>query len=289
MPSIVTVSAFAIFILPAIASSPIVAPLSSAAHKNSFAGIFVFTFSVVLLSLVFAFTSLPLNRLLEGYSLPGGLRRHWRRRQIRRYLMLQRASERLPRGTDRWGLTQERLRLYPKREAEILPTRLGNAYKAIETYGVNRFGLDGQTFHFELLAVAPEQLRRDVDDTRAQVDFFVGFVGQLCLLGIVSMSVAIGAQSLSALLVSLLSAGLARLSYLAALKNMTDVRYALQALTNVGRDGLATALGYQLPPTLHDEIRMWDAWTQFAAHGSKPALEAFDAERASRLRSSLDP
>jgi hypothetical protein len=281
MPSVVTVTTFAIFIFPEIAHNPIIAPLSRAAHKNAFTGTLVFAFSVVLTSLIFAFTSLPLNRLLEGYTLPPGLRRRWRRRQIRRYITLQRSYRRLPaRFGDVRGLVQEQLSLYPRYEEQILPTRLGNAYKAIETYGVNRFSLDGQTFHFELLGVAPERLRRDIEDTRAQVDFFIGFVGQLGLLSIVSIAIAVSSQSGTALLIGLLSAVLARLAYSAALRNMTDVRYAMQALTHIARNGLASALGYRLPQTMERERQMWAAWTRYVAGGAR-ALQAFDTERTS--------
>ncbi len=279
MPSVVTVATFAIFIFPIIAHDPVIAPLFRAAHMNAFGGALVFAFSVALVALISAFTSLPLNRLLEGYTLPLGLRRRWRRKQIRRYITLQRTYERLPaRLGDVRGLIREQLDLYPRYKDQILPTRLGNAYKAIETYGVNHFSLDGQTFHFELLGVAPDRLRRDIEDTRAQVDFFVGFVGQLGLLSIVSIAIAVSSQSGTALLIGLLSAVLARLAYSAALRNMTDVRYAIQALTNIGRNSLASALGYRLPHTLERERQMWAAWTRYAASGGR-VLEAFDTER----------
>lgn len=288
MPSVVTVTIFAIFLLPDIANSAFIAPLSRAAHENAFAGTLVFAFSVVLISLLFAFTSLPLNRLLEGYTLPRGLRRRWRRRQIRRYVKLQRTYRRLPlRFDDLRGIAQEQLSLYPRRREQILPTRLGNAYKAIETYGVNQFYLDGQTFHFELLGVVPDRLRRDIEDVRAQVDFFIGFVGQLAALCLVSVSIAIGARSGSALVIGLLSAVLARFAYAAALRNMTDVRFAMQALTHIGRDGLASAMGYRLPKTMDRERKMWAAWTKFAAGGAPNALDAFDYERTNSSEETL--
>lgn len=290
IPSVVTLTIFVVFVLPEIAKNPIVAPLSAAAHKNGFEGVLVFAFAALLLSVVFAFTSLPLNRLLEGYTLPPGLRNRLLRRQIRRYRRLKiRAGRQSSRFGDLAGIDREQLYLYPGREDQILPTRLGNAYKAIEAYGSSQFGLDVQTFNYELMGVVPERLVRDIEDTRAQVDFFTGFVGQLGVLSVVSLIAGVGAGSAKAIAISALSAILARLAYMAALKNMTDVRYAMQALVHTGRPGLAQALGYRLPETLKRERQMWAAWTSFAASRTSKPLEAFDQERLiSRLGRSLE-
>nr|MBA3574617.1 hypothetical protein [Pseudonocardiales bacterium] len=84
----------------------------------------------------------------------------------------------------------------------ILPTRLGNAYKSVETYGRDQFRLDLQTFNYELHGIASARLLQDVDDTRAQVDFFIGFVGQLSLLSVVSLLVAVHVPSGTALVVA---------------------------------------------------------------------------------------
>jgi len=163
----------------------------------------VFSFSAILLSLLFALTALPLNRLLEGYTLPAPIQRHFRIRQVRRMLRLHRAWKRAPeRFPDIRGQIREQLDLYPPERREILPTRLGNAYKSVETYGRDQFRLDLQTFNDELHGIASARLLQDVDDTRAQVNFFIGFVGQLSLLSVVSLLVAVHVPSGTALVVA---------------------------------------------------------------------------------------
>ena len=104
-------------------------------------------------------------------------------------------------------------------------------------------------------------------------------MGQLSLLSVVSLLVAVHVPSGTALVVAVASLVLARLSYAAAVKNMTDLKYAMQALVNTGRPGLATALGYRLPTSLARERKFWGAWTRSVQDRKHAGLESFDDER----------
>jgi hypothetical protein len=280
VPSLATLAVFAVYIYPEIKGSGVIRPIFEIANVGKIQAGLVFSFSAILLSLLFALTALPLNRLLEGYTLPTPIQRHFRRRQVRRMLRFRRTWERTPeRFPDRRGQIREQLDLYPLERREILPTRLGNAYKSVEIYGRDQFRLDLQTFNYELHGVASARLLQDVDDTRAQVDFFIGFVGQLSLLSFVSLFVAVHVPSDTALVVAVASLVLARLSYAAAVKNITDLKYAMQALVNTGRPGLATALGYRLPTRLAREREFWGAWTRSVQDRKHAELMSFDNER----------
>src|SRR5262249_25439698 len=108
--------------------------------------------------------STSLYRWLEGYNLPRGLARRLAKRQQKRNRRLVQAAE-SGRGWQR-NLNQEELERYPIVDEQIVPTRLGNAFRAFETYGKTRFNLDSQTLWSELMAVAPKYIQTEYDRAR---------------------------------------------------------------------------------------------------------------------------
>lgn len=276
LPSVVTLFVFVIFVHPEVSSSYVFRSVSRVAESMAAKSV-VFLLSAVLLGMLLSLASRPLYRLLEGYLLPRLIRRLLLRRQLRRWLRLRAAYERTPRqlATQR-GLIRERLGDYPTTRERLLPTRLGNAFKALETFGVDRFKLDSQTFWYELNALAPERVRKDADDARAAVDFFISFVAHLALLSLVSVVTAARTGSTGVLAVGLISAVMVKFAYDAAVRNMTDWRYAVQAMVNLGRNPLASGLGYQLPATLSEERALWSGWGTFVRRGDQSYLSKFD-------------
>lgn len=290
VPSLATLGIFSVYVYPEIHHGAVLEPVFRLASSGRIEAVLVFAFGAVLLSLLFALAALPINRLLEGYTLPKPLRRRFLLRQLRRRKRLEREYRRMPsRLPYRRGLVRERLDLYPRRDSDVLPTRLGNAYKAIETYGSDQYRLDLQTFNYELFSVAPARLLQDVDDARASVDFFVGSAAQLGALSLVSVVVGLAERSGQSIVVSVVTAVLARLAYLTALKNMTDLMYAEQALVNTGRPQLAGSLGYQLPSSLSRERRFWGAWTRSVQDRIILPLTGFDDLRSEPDKVSKDP
>ena len=94
VPSLATLAVFAVYIYPEIKGSGVIRPIFEIANVGKIQAGLVFSFSAILLSLLFALTALPLNRLLEGYTLPTPIQRHFRRRQVRRMLRFRRTWER---------------------------------------------------------------------------------------------------------------------------------------------------------------------------------------------------
>ncbi|MER7183241.1 hypothetical protein ABT404_27865 [Streptomyces hyaluromycini] len=78
------------------------------------------------------------------------------------------------------ALLRERLARYPVDDAHLAPTALGNAIRRFEEYGYDRFRLDTQVMWNELAGNAPDQVRRQVDLARANVDFFVALLYGHC-------------------------------------------------------------------------------------------------------------
>jgi hypothetical protein len=171
-----------------------------------------------------------------------------------------------------WQELFERLERYPQQIELIVPTRLGNALRAMETYGSNRYGLDSQTLWYELQSTTSPTLRTDLEDNRASVDFFVSAVAHLSLLAVVSTGVAIachGGHSIAPAVVAVVSVALTRPSYLAAVRNVGDWHYSIRALVNLGRGDLAHALGLRLPQSFAEERRLWSAVTDFVSYGPR--------------------
>lgn len=225
----------------------------------------VFGLTVVTASVLLAFLLLPVYRVLEGYLLPRKLRNRLRKRQLRAWYRLRHVSElQLPLADAR--LLLERLDYYPEDPEEILPTTLGNAFKRFETYGASRFGLDNQSLWYELLAVAPQELRTDCENARTQVDFFVSSMVSLSIVGASSIVVAALSPSPIGFWVAAASMVLIPLAYKAAVIAVLDLRYAVQALVNTGRMPLAKSLGLQMPDTLAGEHKMWSAFVTLVAY-----------------------
>jgi hypothetical protein len=212
--------------------------------------------AVIALAMSFAYASLPVYRLLEGYTLPEALARPLLRWQLKEWHRLQ-ALSRKPIAHTQRTLALERLQDYPARREWVLPTRLGNAFKALETYGTERFKLDSQTLWYEISAVIPAELRKDVEDGRSSVDFFISALAHALLLGVLALSVALVTRKPGPLVLAIFALATVRPAYLAAVRNMADYRFSVQAAVNVGRKPLAFALGLTMPSTLQEELHMW--------------------------------
>lgn len=231
------------------------------------------------LGVISSASSTPLYRMLEGYSWPKSIAR-WRHN---RHVELKRKLQnKVTAATPGWeqDLYQEELNRYPLEVDQILPTRLGNAMRAFETYGGTRFGLDSGSLWSELVAVAPKALQDDIDTARAIVDFFVAGFYTSVLAGIL----AIFAGSLSDGHVSALFFGavyflIAWGAYEMAVSSCTYWAATNRALVNIGRPALATALGLQLPTSLPEEIDMWSNVITYTYYRDYPSGSRFDRYR----------
>jgi hypothetical protein len=267
IPSAVAVALFAVFDFPAVSNVGPFHPIQQAAvTANGLGVVVVFTLCVVALSALFAYSQLPIYRFLEGYSIPRPLRRRLHRRQLQRWYRLQLIADR-PISEYRRQLLFEDQFLYPEDRNEVRATRLGNALRAAEMYGYDRFRLDSQTVWYELLATAPDSIRRDVEQTRAAIDLFVSSIAHFTLLAAASIVIAAWAHSWQALILGAISVLVLRPAYDAAVRNVPDLRYAVQALVHTGREPLADKLGFRMPGSISDERELWGNFCQFVNYG----------------------
>ena len=170
---------------------------------------------------------------------------------------------------------------YPDTLDELLPTRLGNALRAMEGYGRSRYGLDSQTYWYELQAVAGERVRQQTHEARAAVDFFMSSIVHLGLLLVACLVVSPVAQvPLVPLGVALIAAMLIPAAYQQAVRNVGEWRFSIQALVNTSRPALAEALALTLPSTYAEERSMWYNSSALVLHGpTDEYLSALDPYR----------
>ena len=267
MPSIITTGLFVLAVLPSLRHGANV-------RMDSFVGVASFTMAVLTLSVVFAYSARPIYQFLEGYTMPHWLARRLTRRMQRKYLRLKALST--VGGENEKLLAGEELKFFPETLELIMPTRLGNALKAMEGYGVSRFGLDSQTLWYELQSAASERLRRDTDDAQGAVDFFISSVAHLSLLAVVSAGTFLvshdpttGSHYPTPALVALAAVALVRPAYRQATMNVLEWRWAVQALVNTSRPALAQSLALRWPPSHEDECEMWQSFSGLVHYGRR--------------------
>ena len=270
LPSAIALGAFWLIVFPAVRELPIASDIASLEATQR--GVLL-AFAAVAIGLILSAVSTPLYRLLEGYSWPKACRNWGVRRQRNRKQCLE--SNNAGVGWEE-GLRVEKLRRFPVDDREIAPTRLGNALRAFETYGKDRFGLDSQTMWTELCAVVPKSLQLELDRSRAMVDFFVALVYLSAGFGAAALLAAWRTQGFELRLVGsgVSALILMRVWYQLAVSSSSYWHLTVQALVNLGRKELASAMGLRIPATLNEERRMWGFVTQFVFYHYEPNLSA---------------
>jgi hypothetical protein len=241
-----------------------------------------------------------LYRILEGYVWPPRLRawgverqRARRQRLEERRVELRSEAQRRRQNNQPYigweeTLVEERLKQFPVNDNDLAPSRLGNAIRSFETYGWNHFNLDSQSLWTELLTVVPDALRKELDQSRAAVDFLVSLVYLSLAYGVVALSGLLGRGDLSWTLLAnnwdfvataAVAFVLARVWYRAAVSGSSYWFSTVQALVDVGRLELAEAMGLQMPATVQEERQMWEAVSNFVVYpydqGAAQALNPF--------------
>lgn len=275
--------------------------------------------ATALLGLVLASLQTPLYRILEGYlGWPQWLVRARRRRHLaRKHLLRNRVDaivlaeqERAGRLSDAdrsalaafrahpvidryldvdihkgavwFALLDERLHRYPLDDRQVAPTQLGNAIRRFEEYGHNRYRLDSQVLWPELNAAVGESARKQTEDARMSVDFFISLLyGHLLVIVAAAVNLAIGTAERPWLVATTIAAllPLTVIWYRLAVVATDEWAGAVRAMVNLGRHPLATALGLTLPREIDDERAMWLIVGNLVRTGFHPGLTTLDAYR----------
>lgn len=295
-PSLIFWAVFGVFLLPSLDQWPVLTEVARADATTT--GLVLVGASLVSGVLLNALSTV-MYRLLEGYYLRDGWL--WRRLRARQNAKRRRLKRRLreyeqPRPDEkgkrarepiRAGLLVEQLNRYPADPRQTGPTAFANALRAFETYGLDRFCLDSQTFWSELLAAAPENLRAEEDAARTPVNFFVSVVFMSGATALLSFAVLLfGDGSTAVLVVGLAAVVAAPASYRLAVLNTRSWAGVVQAVVNLGRVGLARQYGLCLPRRLEDERDMWNRLSWFTSGPFSTRFQAdLDSYRVEQLPS----
>jgi len=155
---------------------------------------------------------------------------------------------------------------YPRAIAstQILPTRLGNAMRVIETYGVDTYGLDSQLMWYELLTESPEGMVASLDQAQVEADTLL--CGTYAMAALACSALAGGAwQATNGTADAKLwiTAGLsviaALILYRRLLSSVEGWGALVKAMVAKARDPLREKYGLRVPASAADEKRMWQA------------------------------
>lgn len=221
------------------------------------------------LALLLSSSSTPLYRVLEGYRLPS----KWadRKRNEHKAARTKLRDDIAQMEQDdaiRIGIAHEELDRYPRASKYVMPTRLGNALKAGETYGRTQYNLDTVLLWNQLVSVADDELKEALTRTRTMMDFHAGVFWLSPLFALASIGTAIYAKE-AAYLLGLIALVVCPGAYSATVRAATLYASVLRALVDTTRVDLAKKLGLQLPTSLADERELWGAYSEFAAWGDK--------------------
>jgi len=215
--------------------------------------------AVVVLAIIIGTQVVAMTRVLEGYwpsrwvnATLGRLGR-WRERK-------RRAS--LAAAADTSDLAALRSYLAFPPDGEPLPTRLGNALLAAESYpgDEQRWGIDAVFWWPRLYLILPDSARDQVDNARASLDQLVVLTMLSAAFGVVSLALSCAGLNLAVGLGCAAGALLlSRSSYLAAVTAAAVFGDLVRSSYDLFRGDLLGKLGWPMPPTLAAERKLWTA------------------------------
>jgi hypothetical protein len=166
---------------------------------------------------------------------------------------------------------------FPPEPAPVLPTRLGNALRAAESYpgDQGRWGLDAVFWWPRLYLIMPDSARDQVDNARASLDQLVVLTMLSAAFGVLSLALSCAGLNLAVGLCCAAGALLlSRFSYLAAVTAAGVFGELVRSSYDLFRGDLLGKLGWPMPPTLPAERQLWTALTQQLYR--RAASEQFD-------------
>ena len=208
-----------------------------------------------------AILGLALPLFLDGYcgawstgGTPGFVARLSRNRQLRRWRNLNLADQRS---------YQIRFQRFPVREADLLPTRLGNVLRACVSYASDerRYGMDIIYFWPRLYPLLPDVLRSALTEARAAMDLALvtSILAWLFVPSVIALS-ALGGWIWPWGLVLAVAAGLLGcLAYSMLVNAAVTYTELVRSSVDVYRRLLLETMGFARPTTLAEERELWKA------------------------------
>jgi len=216
--------------------------------------------AVVVLAVITGTQVVAMTRLLEGYW-----RWPWADATLGRLGRWREANRRGKLGNDKSAMGYQRLYLAFPPQSPVMPTRLGNALRAAESYpgDEQRWGIDAVFWWPRLYLILPDSARTQVDDARAGLDQLVVLTMLSAAFGTVALALSCAGLNLTVGLGCAAGAFLlSRGSYLAAVTSAAVFGDLVRSCYDLFRGDLLTRLGWPMPPTLKRERQLWGALGQ---------------------------
>jgi len=212
--------------------------------------------AVVVLAVIIGTQVVPMTRLLEGYW-----RWRWVSATLGRLGRWHEARRRASLAADATELGYLHGYLgFPPEPAPLLPTRLGNALRAAESYpgDAERWGIDAAFWWPRLYLILPDSARDQVDNARASLDQLVVLTMLSAAFAVVSLALSCAGLNLAVGLCCAAGALLlSRCSYLAAVTSAGVFGELVRSSYDLFRGDLLGKLGWPMPPTLRAERQLW--------------------------------
>ncbi len=253
-----------------------------------------FLLAVTLVAYALDFAQVSVTRLFEGYwpglpplrALAG-----WRRRRYGRALdalteRVEELSEQIPSEGDAARLTRLRAEMNrleerrlltfppPDYESHLMPTRLGNLYKAAELYPHARYRIDSVVVWPRLREVLPDAFVGRLQEVKTAVDFLLLFSLLSAVFALASVPYLLARGARPSLVLACAGAlPLAWFAYRAALTPAQAYAEQIKVAFDLYRKPLLKTLGLRAPATLAGEQALWREVSDFIFRGIPLAEE----------------
>jgi hypothetical protein len=162
---------------------------------------------------------------------------------------------------------------YPDDEALLQPTRMGNLMSALESYPLERYGIELATLWPRLEHVVSDHARGRIDERNIYLDFTV----TMSALALTNAAVGAGVAAADSsrpleirLALPLGALALFWLFYLLSLLAGRSFAGEVQAVVDLFRLKLLDALGIEQPTSVDEERHIWDQLRALAAQAEAP-------------------
>jgi hypothetical protein len=223
----------------------------------------------------------PIFRFLEGYGdwHPLKLRQSWIRRYFESKIAPTLASQiaidaaRVRGETpavpdDQADKLRQAVELYPDSGQWVLPTRFGNAFRALEVYSRVVYGIDAIPAWPRLQAVIPDDFKKLISESKSQLDFCINLLAASGLTLVFYIAVVLWKHQLESLWVPCSAIVVFLFGHLVSTTAVGQFGVYVKSAFDLYRGDLAKQLGLQLPRSMEQEREMWEILSRMMIYRS---------------------
>jgi hypothetical protein len=255
---------------------------------------------VWLLAIMLMALNYSILRFLEGYPKWHPLR--WRARiekaYFRRHIIpvLERQEEidaARARGENPESTVEHSQRLeqavlnYPHDEEYVLPTKFGNAFRAMEVYSNVVYQIDAIPVWPRLQAVLPDDFRTLLGTAKAQLDLCVNLAVAGVVIATVYVFLVLWTGQLTSLWIPLVATAGSFSAYALSIDAVGEFGVYVNSAFDLYRVELAKQLGLELPTTATEEREMWRAVSRMMMYRSPARFDALNQNRKRDRKASV--